>query len=66
MQDKNANAVSSTSLKLHFLFIHLFMAALGVHHCAWAFSSCDKHGSLLVAVLGPLTAVASLIAESGL
>ena len=39
------------------------LAALGLHCCAQAFSSCGERGLLLVVVRGPLIAVASLIAE---
>ena len=42
------------------------MAALGLCHCARAFSSCGKRGLLFVAVRGLLIAVASLVAEHGL
>ena len=33
-----------------YLFIYLFMAALGLHCCAWTFSSCGEQGLLFVAV----------------
>ena len=39
------------------------MAVLGLRFCARAFSSCGKRGPLLIAVRGPLTIVASLVAE---
>ena len=39
------------------------MAALGLRFCAWAFSSCGKRGPLFIAVRGPLTVAASLVAE---
>ena len=39
------------------------MAVLGLRFCARAFSSYGGRGSLLIAVRGPLTAVASLVAE---
>ena len=42
------------------------MAALGLHCCTWALSSCGEQGPLLVAVCGPLIAVVSLVAEHGL
>ena len=48
------------------LFIYLFLlflAVLGPRFCARAFSSCGKRGSLLIAVHGPLTITASLVAE---
>ena len=49
------------------LFIYLiFMAALGLHCCAWDFSSCGEQGLLFIAVRGLLIAVASLVAEHGL
>ena len=47
-----------------YLFIYLFiLAVLGLRFCARAFSSCGKWGSLFIAVRGPLTIVASLVAE---
>ena len=39
------------------------MAVLGLGFCARAFSSCGKQGPLFIAVRGPLTIVASLVAE---
>ena len=45
------------------LFIYLFLAALGLRCCAWAFSSCGEWGLLLVAVCGLLLAVASFVVE---
>ena len=39
------------------------MAVLGLRFCARAFSSCGKWGSLFIAVRGPLTIAASLVAE---
>ena len=46
-----------------YLFIYLFMAVLGLRFCARAFSSCSKQGPLFIAVHGPLTVAASLVAE---
>ena len=46
-----------------YLFIYLFMAVLGLCFCARAFSSCGKWGPLFIAVRGPLTIAASLVAE---
>ena len=40
-----------------------FLAVLGLRFCARAFSSCGKRGPLFIAVCGPLTIVASLVAE---
>ena len=51
---------------LIYLFIYLFMAALGLRCCAQAFSSCGERGLLFVAARGLLIAVASLVAEHGL
>ena len=39
------------------------MAVLVLRFCARAFSSCGKQGPLLIAVRGPLTIAASLVAE---
>ena len=39
------------------------MAVLGLCFCARAFSSCGKQGPLFIAVHGPLTIAASLVAE---
>ena len=39
------------------------MAVLGLRFCARAFSSCGERGSLFIAVHGPLTVAASLVAE---
>ena len=47
------------------LFI-LFLAALGLHCCVWAFSSCGKWGLLFVVVHGLLIVVVSLVVEHGL
>ena len=47
------------------LFIY-FMVVLGLRFCARAFSSCGKWGPLFIAVRGPLTNAASLVAEHGL
>ena len=50
---------------LNYLFIYLFMAVLGPRLRARALSSCGKRGPLLIfiAVRGPLTVAASLVAE---
>ena len=39
------------------------MAVLGLRFCARAFSSCGERGPLFIVVRGPLTIVASLVAE---
>ena len=39
------------------------MAVLGRRFCAKAFSSCGKRGPLFIAVRGPLTIAACLVAE---
>ena len=47
-----------------YLFIYLlFLAVLGLRFCARAFSSCGERGPLFIAVRGPLTIAASLVAE---
>ena len=43
--------------------LYLFLAALGLHCCEQAFSSCSEQGLLFVAVRGLLIVVASLVAE---
>ena len=50
-------------LLLLLLFIYLFLAVLGLRFYARAFSSCGKRGPLFIAVRGPLTIAASLVAE---
>ena len=39
------------------------MAVMGLRFCARAFSSCGERGPLFIAVRGPLTVTASLVAE---
>ena len=48
--------------KFIYLF-YFFLAALGLHCCPQAFSSCGEQGLLFVVVRGLLIAVASLVAE---
>ena len=48
---------------LNYLFIYLFLPVLGLRFCARAFSSCGERGPRFIAVRGPLTIVASLVAE---
>ena len=54
---------SSAIFFFKYLFIYLFMAVLGLRFCARAFSTCGKRGPLYIAVRGPLTIAASLVAE---
>ena len=53
-------------LFLKYIYLFLFLPALGLHCCLRAFSSCGEWGLLFVAVHGLLIAVASLVAEHGL
>ena len=46
-----------------FIYLLIFMAVLGLRFCARAFSNCGKWGPLFIAVRGPLTIAASLVAE---
>ena len=46
-----------------YVYIYLFLAASGLHCCAWAFCSCDEWGLLFVVVRRLLIVVASLVAE---
>ena len=49
---------------LFYLFIYYyFLAVLGLHCCARAFSSCSERGLLFVVVRGLLITVASLVVE---
>ena len=56
-------------LSLSFFFFKIYLltdwliAMLGLRFCARAFSSCGRWGPLFIAVRGPLTIVASLVAE---
>ena len=59
-------ALSFSFFKFDFLKINLFLAVLGLHCCAWAFSSCGEWGLVFVAVHGLLIVVASLVVEHGL
>ena len=52
-------------LKKNLFNLFLFLAALGLHCCTWAFSSCGERGLLFVVVRRLLMAVASLVAEHG-
>ena len=49
-----------------YLFIYLFLAALGLCCCARAFSSCGEWRLLFAVVRRLLIALASLVAEHGL
>ena len=51
------------TLGLFYLFIYLFLAVLVLRFCARALPSCGERGPLLIAVRGPLTITASLVAE---
>ena len=54
-------------LMIYYVYLFLiFLAALGLRCCVWAFSSCGKEGLLFVAVHRLLIVVASLVAEHGL
>ena len=46
-----------------FIYLFIFLAVLGLRFCAKAFSSYGEWGPLLIAVRGPLTVAASLVAE---
>ena len=59
---KILTGISRLTFKFY-LFIYLCMAVLGLRFCARAFSSCGKWGPLFIAVHGPLTIAASLVAE---
>ena len=46
-----------------FVYLFLLLTVLGLRFCAKAFSSCGKRGPLFIAVHGPFTIAASLVAE---
>ena len=46
--------------------MYLFLAALGLHCCAWSFSSGGEQGLLFVMARGLLVLVTSLVVEHGL
>ena len=54
------------NLFLKIIIYVLFVAALGLHCCSQAFSSCGEQELVFVAVLELLIAVASLVVEHGL
>ena len=58
--------VGFSSSRFFFYFLFLFLAELGLHCSAQAFSSCGEWGLLFVVVHGLLIAVASFVAEHGL
>ena len=53
----------SLKITLFFIYIYLFLAALGLCCCARAFSSSGQQGLLFVVVHGFLIAVASFVVE---
>ena len=61
MQYLNTQNIFFYFLKL--IYLYLFLTVLGLRFCARAFSSCGERGPLLIAVRGPLTIAASLVAE---
>ena len=65
MADVNKIRACPESLSLFFLkFIYyLFLAVLGLRFCTRAFSSCGERAPLFIAMRGPLTIAASLVAE---
>ena len=48
---------------INLFLINLFLAVLGLRHCAQAFFSHGEQGLLFLVVRGLLIAVASLVAE---
>ena len=41
------------------MYLFIYLAALGLRCCTWAFSSCGKRGLIFIAVHRPLVAVGS-------
>ena len=61
---------TSSSLKNKYIgikdiLLFFILAALGLHCCTWAFSSCGERGLLFIAVHRFLIVVASLVVEHG-
>ena len=63
MGSETKSVAPGLELFFFFFLIYLFMAVLGLRFCARAFSSCGKLGPLFIAVRGPLTIAASVVAE---
>ena len=61
IDQKVPSGFSITFLCVCFFFFSLFLAVLGLHCCAQAFSCCSKWGLLFVVVHGLFIAVASLV-----
>ena len=55
-------SIKKSDFLKNYLFIY-FLAVLGLRFCVRAFSSCGEQGPLFIAARGPLTVVASLVAE---
>ena len=62
-QPTTHHPVASSIFFFFIYFIYLFLAVLGLHCCAWTFSSCGERGLLFVEEHGLLRVVASLVAE---
>ena len=58
--------IKCTSQWIFLLFIYLYLAALGLHCFAQAFSTCSSSGLLFIVVLRLLTVMASLLTENRL
>ena len=48
------------------MYLFIYLTALGLPCCAWAFSSCGERGLLFVVVCVLRIVVASLVVEHGL
>ena len=57
--------VSLWILHIIYIFIFKFLAVLGLRCSARSFSNCGEQGLLFVVAHGPLTVLASLVAEHG-
>ena len=62
----SANRVRFFSFFISLFTYFLFLAALVLRCCAWAFSSCGEQGLLFIVVRGLLIAVVSFVEEQGL
>ena len=76
--NNHLTVIAATNIFEHFFYIRhyakhftcilffFFLVVLGLRFCARVFSSCGKWGPRFIAVRGPLTIAASLVAEHGL
>ena len=60
---KSFGDLNTVFWRFFLLLFNLFLAALGLHCCVQAFSSCGEQGLLFIAMCRLLIVVASLVTE---